>query len=243
MQRGGRRRHRPAVHRRREGPAASRRPASRARPSSAARASRTRGSSGSRRSTTRRSRSPSSSSAAGGEGSGRRPLAGEPMERYFELYGRPEPGRRGRLPAWPTPPTPEPATARPRPRRRVGRRPLIERLGLAASRSSSARCSRSSAVASFVGGEPFLGVMGLIGCLMVLWVGGADPVPRLTDPDDEDRTNRARATAQIGRFLRRGNRFAIRRPDRREPDPRLGRTLVEEAATSPRPDPVARRHR
>ena len=27
-------------------------------------------------------------------------------------------------------------------------------------------------IASFVGGEPFLGVMGLIGCLMVLWVGG-----------------------------------------------------------------------
>jgi hypothetical protein len=28
------------------------------------------------------------------------------------------------------------------------------------------------AVASFQGGEPFLGVMGAIGCLMVLWVGG-----------------------------------------------------------------------
>ena len=27
-------------------------------------------------------------------------------------------------------------------------------------------------VASFIGGEPFLGVMGAIGCLMVLWVGG-----------------------------------------------------------------------
>ena len=28
------------------------------------------------------------------------------------------------------------------------------------------------AVAAFTGGEPFLGVMGAIGCLMVLWVSG-----------------------------------------------------------------------
>ncbi len=27
-------------------------------------------------------------------------------------------------------------------------------------------------VAAFVGGEPFLGVMSGIGCLMVVWVGG-----------------------------------------------------------------------
>ena len=27
-------------------------------------------------------------------------------------------------------------------------------------------------VAAFAGGEPFLGVMGVVGCLMVLWVGG-----------------------------------------------------------------------
>jgi hypothetical protein len=26
-------------------------------------------------------------------------------------------------------------------------------------------------VVSFVGGEPFLGLMGAVGCLMVLWVG------------------------------------------------------------------------
>ena len=62
------------------------------------------------------------------------------------------------------------AAPRPTP---FGRRPLIERLGLAViALGCSARCSRSSAVASFVGGEPFLGVMGAIGCLMVLWVGG-----------------------------------------------------------------------
>lgn len=28
------------------------------------------------------------------------------------------------------------------------------------------------ALAAFAGGEPFLGVMAAIGCLMVLWVGG-----------------------------------------------------------------------
>jgi len=28
------------------------------------------------------------------------------------------------------------------------------------------------ALAAFAGGEPFLGVMSAIGCLMVLWVGG-----------------------------------------------------------------------
>lgn len=28
------------------------------------------------------------------------------------------------------------------------------------------------AAAAFAGGEPFLGVMGAVGCLMVLWVGG-----------------------------------------------------------------------
>lgn len=27
-------------------------------------------------------------------------------------------------------------------------------------------------VAAFLGGEPFLGVMGIVGTLMVLWVGG-----------------------------------------------------------------------
>ncbi len=28
------------------------------------------------------------------------------------------------------------------------------------------------AVAAFAGDEPFLGIMGALGCLMVLWVGG-----------------------------------------------------------------------
>ncbi len=52
------------------------------------------------------------------------------------------------------------------------RRPLIERLGLAVFAVALGALFAVVGVASFVGGEPFLGVMGLIGCLMVLWVGG-----------------------------------------------------------------------
>ena len=50
---------------------------------------------------------------------------------------------------------------------------MIERIGMAFDRPGPRRAVRaSSRVAAFVGGEPFLGVMGAIGCLMVLWVGG-----------------------------------------------------------------------
>jgi hypothetical protein len=51
-------------------------------------------------------------------------------------------------------------------------RPLIERIGLVIIALVMATLFAGVAVASFVGGEPFLGVMGIIGCLMVLWVGG-----------------------------------------------------------------------
>ena len=53
-----------------------------------------------------------------------------------------------------------------------GRRPLIERLGLAVIALALGALFAVVGIASFVGGEPFLGVMGMIGCLMVLWVGG-----------------------------------------------------------------------
>jgi hypothetical protein len=53
-----------------------------------------------------------------------------------------------------------------------GPRPLIERLGLAVIALALGALFAVVSIASFVGGEPFLGVMGLIGCLMVLWVGG-----------------------------------------------------------------------
>jgi hypothetical protein len=51
-------------------------------------------------------------------------------------------------------------------------RPLIERIGLAFIAIVMAMMFAGVAIASFVGGEPFLGVMGVVGCLMVLWVGG-----------------------------------------------------------------------
>jgi len=62
--------------------------------------------------------------------------------------------------------TPAPDAPAPRPR------PMIERLGMAVIALVIAALFAIVGVAAFAGGEPFLGVMGLIGCLMVLWVGG-----------------------------------------------------------------------
>ena len=50
-------------------------------------------------------------------------------------------------------------------------RPLIERVGLAFIAVVMAALFATVGIFSFVGGEPFLGVMGAVGCLMVLWVG------------------------------------------------------------------------
>ncbi len=50
-------------------------------------------------------------------------------------------------------------------------RPMIERIGLALIAFVLAALFGLVSVASFIGGEPFLGVMGAIGCLMVVWVG------------------------------------------------------------------------
>jgi len=50
-------------------------------------------------------------------------------------------------------------------------RPIIERLGLGAVALVIAILFGGMAAASWVGGEPFLTVMGAIGCLMTLWVG------------------------------------------------------------------------
>jgi len=52
------------------------------------------------------------------------------------------------------------------------KRPLIERLGLAAIALVLGAMFAVVAVAAFQGGEPFLAVMGAIGTLMVLWVAG-----------------------------------------------------------------------
>ena len=50
-------------------------------------------------------------------------------------------------------------------------RPIIERLGLAAIALVLASLFGGVAAASWVGGEPFLVIMGGIGCVMTLWVG------------------------------------------------------------------------
>ncbi|MEA2578704.1 MAG: hypothetical protein QOD78_2292 [Chloroflexota bacterium] len=52
------------------------------------------------------------------------------------------------------------------------RRPLVERIGMAAIAVVLATLFGGVAVASWLGGEPFLAVMGGIGCLMTAWVGG-----------------------------------------------------------------------
>lgn len=52
------------------------------------------------------------------------------------------------------------------------RRPLIERIGMAAIALVMALLFGAVAGAAWFGGEPFLAVMGGIGCLMTAWVGG-----------------------------------------------------------------------
>jgi hypothetical protein len=53
-----------------------------------------------------------------------------------------------------------------------GRRPLIERIGMAGIALVLAALFGGVAVAAFSGGEVFLAAMGAVGCLMTLWVGG-----------------------------------------------------------------------
>jgi len=50
-------------------------------------------------------------------------------------------------------------------------RPIIERIGLAAIALVLATLFGGVAAAAWVGGEPFLAVMGAVGCLMTVWVG------------------------------------------------------------------------
>jgi hypothetical protein len=66
-------------------------------------------------------------------------------------------------------PQPDP---RPGPGTPPERRPLIERIGMAAIAAVLATMFGGVAVAAWAGGEPFLAVMGGIGSLMTAWVGG-----------------------------------------------------------------------
>jgi hypothetical protein len=52
-----------------------------------------------------------------------------------------------------------------------GRRPVVERIGLAGIALVLGALFGAVAAAAFSGGEPFLGAMAAIGCLMTLWVG------------------------------------------------------------------------
>lgn len=61
----------------------------------------------------------------------------------------------------PAPAPPEPAP----------RRPLVERIGMAAIAGVLAVLFGAVAALSFASGEPFLGVMAAIGALMTAWVG------------------------------------------------------------------------
>jgi hypothetical protein len=51
------------------------------------------------------------------------------------------------------------------------RRPVVERIGMAAVAAVLATLFGGVAVAAWFGGELFLAVMGGIGCLMTAWVG------------------------------------------------------------------------
>ncbi len=52
------------------------------------------------------------------------------------------------------------------------RRPVIERIGMAAIALVLAALFGGVGFAAWAGGEPFLAVMGWTGCLMTAWVGG-----------------------------------------------------------------------
>jgi len=53
----------------------------------------------------------------------------------------------------------------------LGRRPLVERVGMAAIAAAVATLFGGIAAASFVSGELFLAAMGAIGALMTAWAG------------------------------------------------------------------------
>lgn len=66
---------------------------------------------------------------------------------------------------------PERPSSADRPTEPRSRRPWLERVGLAAIATVLAIMFGGVAAASWIGGEPFLAVMGAIGCLMTAWVG------------------------------------------------------------------------
>ena len=75
-------------------------------------------------------------------------------------------------PAPPEPPSPPGSAPLPVPVTPPERRPLVERIGMAAIAAVLATMFGGVAVAAWAGGEPFLAVMGAIGSVMTAWVGG-----------------------------------------------------------------------
>ena len=67
-------------------------------------------------------------------------------------------------------PTETPAPAAP-PAEPPGRRPLVERVGMAAIAAVLATLFSGVAAVSFASGEPFLAIMAGIGTVMTAWVG------------------------------------------------------------------------
>ena len=77
-----------------------------------------------------------------------------------------DPTASGSAPAVPAAPAPEATDAE------RERRPVLERIGLAAVAVVMALLFALVAVAAFIGGEYFLAAMGFVGCMMTLVVGG-----------------------------------------------------------------------
>lgn len=69
------------------------------------------------------------------------------------------------------PAAPAPARDPGAPRAPRAPRPWVERIGLAVVAAILATLFGGVAAASWLGGEPFLAIMGGIGCLMTAWVG------------------------------------------------------------------------
>lgn len=78
-----------------------------------------------------------------------------------------DPGLPNRVPTNATEPVTDQAPADLRPRR-----PLIERIGLALVAVVIMAVFGALGAASFASGEPFLGLMAVIGALMTAWAGG-----------------------------------------------------------------------
>lgn len=106
--------------------------------------------------------------AGGGGDSGGPPVDDErPAERDHPGPAERGRGDRGAPMAHPIEPAADAARRRPS----EVRRPLLERIGMAAVAAVLGLLFAGVAVAAYVGGELFLAVMAAIGSLMTLWVG------------------------------------------------------------------------